>query len=753
MGKFEKQNRPGTVHSGQKGSPKKGAFASPRKKSNGRIILPVIIGVLVVAIGVCAGLICMRYSGKKSVEPQGEMIRENTYIAGVNVGGLEKQAALELLMQQYPSVNPPATTADGVQETVYSPLYGDQIMNIALYSAVAQVEMFKSDYTPFEDVDTQLTEEETTGETSENLEEDAALPVLTETEEVEAEEETVPPDPNAPLDANGVPCTLERTLCLPASEVNVLLDLTAAVDYAYSLGREVESAEPIVSIPLQQFISMDEAYIREFLNRAYEQTFAEGTQTLVEKGTTTISDENGGEIEVDCITITFGTVGRKLDVDALYAQVVEGYSNRRFELQAVYTESVPQTLDLDRLYQENGCYEPVNAELDLETYEVSSEENGYGFLMSEAITMAEAAKPGESIVLTLTELLPEVTQADLQKNLFADVLGSCKSPHVYNPVRTKNLDLASRSINGLVLLPGEVFSFNRVVGERTAAKGYGEAGVYVGGRTENQLGGGVCQVASAIYYACLQADLEIIERAPHRYVPSYVPWGMDATIYWGALDYKFRNNTAYPICIEVSVHDGAVYVDLIGTETRDYTVKMTYTVEKEIKGGVKKIYIHPEMADYASYSKYKNGETIQVGYDGCVVKTYMHKYDKNGDLISTTWVANSTYQSRDKEVAYVLDPSKPMQEQIDAMENPNKPTEPDPTEPEPTEPKPTEPEPTEPDPTEPEPTEPEPTEPKPTEPEPTEPEPTEPEPTEPEPTETEPTTASDTTGETSDNGG
>ena len=92
MGKFEKQNRPGTVHSGQKGSPKKGAFASPRKKSNGRIILPVIIGVLVVAIGVCAGLICMRYSGKKSVEPQGEMIRENTYIAGVNVGGLEKQA-------------------------------------------------------------------------------------------------------------------------------------------------------------------------------------------------------------------------------------------------------------------------------------------------------------------------------------------------------------------------------------------------------------------------------------------------------------------------------------------------------------------------------------------------------------------------------------------------------------------------------------------------------------------------------------
>ena len=700
MGKFEKQNRPGAQQPPQ--PPRaQGAYQAPKakkKKSHRKrksILLPIILAVLVVAVGIAAGLLFSKLFGEKEppvVEP--DLIRKDTYIAGVNIGGLEKQAALELLMESFPPIAPPATTPDGVQEPIYSHLYMDRNMNIRLYTTPAQILLFTSDYDPSGEIevdiygkpliaDPTVTEgnEETQAPTDEEAESTEATSESTET----PPQESTDFDPDAPVDENGAPYILDRTICLPASQVNITLNLTAAVDRAFAIGRETdtEPAEGRLDLDLRDFMTLDESYIREVLERAYEETLLEGADTVVEQGKTTVKNDKGEDVEVDCLIITFGTMSRSLDAEALYTQVMEGYYAADFDQQAVYKETLPRVVDLDELYTVHGCTMPVNAVCDPKTFEISEEKAGYGFLMKDALALAQAAAPGEQIILPMTELAPKYTKAEMQKLLFSDVLGKCKSPHVYNPARTKNLDLAAKAINGMVLLPGEVFSFNRVVGERTAAKGYQEAGVYVGGRTEAQLGGGVCQVASAIYYSCLKADLEIVERYEHRYVPDYVPWGMDATIYWGSLDYKFRNNTPFPIRINVSVHDGAVFVELVGTETKDYTVKLDYSSEskEEDKSEVVKIYIHPDMKDYAKFSKYKNGDTIQVGYNGCVVKTYMYKYDKDGNLISTTRVNTSKYARRDKEVAYLLDPNKPMQEQIDALTNPNQPTEPKPTEP------------------------------------------------------------------------
>ena len=165
---------------------------------------------------------------------------------------------------------------------------------------------------------------------------------------------------------------------------------------------------------------------------------------------------------------------------------------------------------------------------------------------------------------------------------------------------------------------------------------------------------------------------------------------MDATIYWGSLDYRFINNTPYPLRIDASVHDGSVYIQLVGTETRNYRVKLDYSIIDEEKSEEKTIYIHPSMKDYSKFKDYKHGETIQTAYDGYKVKTYMYKYDLDGNYLETIWINTSKYDRRDKEIAYILDPNKPMQEQIDAIENPTEPTEPptEPTEPptEPTEP-------------------------------------------------------------------
>ena len=102
---------------------------------------------------------------------------------------------------------------------------------------------------------------------------------------------------------------------------------------------------------------------------------------------------------------------------------------------------------------------------------------------------------------------------------------------------------------------GDVFSYNGVVGQRTAARGYQAAPAYVQGETVDEIGGGICQTSSTIYYAVLHTTLEIVERHAHMYSVGYVPDGMDATVYFGLSDFRFKNNTDYPVKIVTESYD------------------------------------------------------------------------------------------------------------------------------------------------------------------------------------------------------
>ena len=296
----------------------------------------------------------------------------------------------------------------------------------------------------------------------------------------------------------------------------------------------------------------------------------------------------------------------------------------------------------------------------------------------------EKAGPGGEVTLTLDVIEPQYTKESLQEKLFHDELASYDSPYNAGLIgRSENLRLACLAINGYVLKPGETFSFNGVVGERTAAKGYKEGGVYVGGETVQQLGGGVCQVASVLYYCTLKSDLEVIARQEHQYVPDYIPWGMDATIYWGSLDYKFRNNTTYPIRILAEASGGYVRVRFMGTETKDYTVELDYKATMTHKSETEEVEISKGMKNYDKYKDYKDGERIQVGYDGYEVDTYRMKYDKNGKLLSTEKVNHSSYDWRNRLVAKLVEETEaPTEKPTEPTESPTeKPTEPEPTEP------------------------------------------------------------------------
>ncbi|MBD9274606.1 MAG: vanomycin resistance protein VanB, partial [Clostridium sp.] len=170
-----------------------------------------------------------------------------------------------------------------------------------------------------------------------------------------------------------------------------------------------------------------------------------------------------------------------------------------------------------------------------------------------------------------------------------------------NSNRNENIRLAVAALNGTIVKPGQEFSFNNTTGARTEEKGYKPATAYLNGEVVQEPGGGVCQVASVLYYCTLKSDLEVIARQEHQYVPDYIPWGMDATIYWGSLDYKFRNNTTYPIRILAEASGGYVRVRFMGTETKDYTVELDYKAAMTHKSKTEEVEISKGMKNYDKY--------------------------------------------------------------------------------------------------------------------------------------------------------
>lgn len=128
--------------------------------------------------------------------------------------------------------------------------------------------------------------------------------------------------------------------------------------------------------------------------------------------------------------------------------------------------------------------------------------------------------------------------------------------------RVNNIKIAAEELDGTVIEPGEVFSFNETVGKRSKEKGYEEASIFVDGEKSKGVGGGVCQVSTTLYNAALKADLEIIERHRHSRKVSYVEEGKDAAVVYNSKDLRFKNTRDYPIEIRISVTEDEIRVTL-----------------------------------------------------------------------------------------------------------------------------------------------------------------------------------------------
>lgn len=154
--------------------------------------------------------------------------------------------------------------------------------------------------------------------------------------------------------------------------------------------------------------------------------------------------------------------------------------------------------------------------------------------------------------------------------LLNDALGSFTTGYeASSESRKKNIEVAAAKIDQTIIMPGDIFSCNEILQPYTAENGYDIANSYEGGRIVSSYGGGVCQIASTLYNAVLQAELEIVERHSHSMTVSYVELSRDAAIAGDYMDFKFENNTNHPIIIQANAKLGKLTFELIGEEERD----------------------------------------------------------------------------------------------------------------------------------------------------------------------------------------
>ena len=439
----------------------------------------------------------------------------------------------------------------------------------------------------------------------------------------------------------------DRTLSFHPEQTNVALDADEAIDEALQYGREKNPFSAVSTylsagkrehyIDLQTILDLDTAYIRQMIQQVAEEVAQTPKESVVSV------NEAAGTITVDV-----GYPDRVLDVDGLTAAVEQAFMTSDFEPLAWEYHEVPcAVVDLTPYYQQY-CTEMVDAVYEEETGTIKEEVVGYGFDLEAANQRLATAAPGSQIVIQMEELEPEVTKLELEKQMFGEKLFAKSTVYVNNSNRTNNLRLACEAINGTVLNPGDVFSFNDIVGERTAAKGYLPATVYSGGKSLEELGGGVCQVASTIYYATLHLDLEQVEREPHMFAVTYVDLGMDATIYWGSLDYKFKNTLDYPIKIQANVDNGSCNITFWGAEPLDYRVEMSYTVLATIPW--------EEVEELDEEKPVGFREEKETPYTGYKVVTYKTIYDLDGNQLSRAQEAFSEYNKRDH--TFIVGPSE-----------------------------------------------------------------------------------------------
>lgn len=424
------------------------------------------------------------------------------------------------------------------------------------------------------------------------------------------------------------------------------LDSAAAAREAWLVGRSepfLKRGAVILShLVGRKTVVSGSVELNEYGKAQMEEIFAQLNQVEGVALVETVWSVNG-----DQLTITRGITGASVDRD----QAVEALQDAMrqpgcsaVKIPMAYTRPVP--LDLQELHGELYA-QAADAYVERDEQgkvQIVPHVVGIDFDAAWAQEQFDGAAEGTVVQIPLTVTVPEVTENALQSKLFRDVIGECNTNIGGTEYRLNNVIVAAKAMDGVILMPGDVFSYNETLGPRTEANGYLPAPAYIGGKTVDDVGGGICQNSSTLYLAALRANLEIVERTNHMYTVGYVPDGLDATVAFNAIDFKFRNSTDYPIRMEAQVSGRKLFIKLYGTDTEKVTVKMvTETLSTT-----------PYTVTYKPDSKIAVGKTEveTTAYTGRKVQVFRCVYDQQGNLISRTKESMNNYRHRDKVILY-----------------------------------------------------------------------------------------------------
>ena len=373
---------------------------------------------------------------------------------------------------------------------------------------------------------------------------------------------------------------------LNLEDLGTNLNIEEAVNRAYNIGRDSNIFKNMGTI-IKNLVSVNDLDLNVTVN-------TEQCTSILNDISTKLPDtvvQSSYYVEGNKLIITRGKSGNVVDVTPSIENIKNKiqdltYASSKIELVTVAKD--PDAIDIDKIH--NEIYkEPVNAYYTTNPYVVYPHENGVDFNISvdEAKAMLNDVKDEYEIPLKYTA--PSVTTNMIGTEAFPDLLAKFSTNYnARDTDRTTNLRLAAEKINGTVLMPGETFSYNTVVGERTIAAGYKEAAMYQNGEVVDGLGGGICQISTTLYNAVLYSNLEIVERRNHQFVPSYAKAGRDATVVYGSIDFKFKNTRNYPVKILCTVSGGVAKCEIYGLkENPDYDVEITSRVTETTATSIK----------------------------------------------------------------------------------------------------------------------------------------------------------------------
>lgn len=309
--------------------------------------------------------------------------------------------------------------------------------------------------------------------------------------------------------------------------------------------------------------------------------------------------------------------------------------------------SLPFNIDQDkfmdalRKFDDSKLKQPVDAKLKCSDGKVQITPEEYGYVYDKETIYKELIKNPNftTVKLHLKAVRPAMTTEDIEAMGIKEKIVSFSTRFDgSNAPRVANIKLAAKSIDGTILVPNGIFSFNEVVGDRTPKTGYLEAGIYRNGKVDTGIGGGVCQVSTTLYNAALLTDLEIIERSNHSLTVAYVPLSRDAAVSYGLQDLKFLNNTKHHIYIHSKVTSSTITFEFYSTKSNKKVELISTTISK-VNAPIE--YIN-DAAMLIGQEK-----VIEKGHDGFQSQLVKNTYI-DGELVYSAIISKDRYQTSSK---------------------------------------------------------------------------------------------------------